>query len=149
MDWRAERARPEDLAAGLELIRRAELPDTDVAERFGNYFVVRDEGRVVGIGGLEVHGDDGLVRSLAVESAFRRQGIGRLLVEAALGLARINQLSAVYLLTTTARAFFSRHGFEECPRQEAPPSIRESWEFRTGCPQSAVLMRMVLEPSRR
>ncbi len=149
MDWKAERARPEDLAPGLELIRRAELPDTDVAERFGNYFVVRDEGRVVGIGGLEVHDDDGLLRSLAVESAFRGQGIGLLLVEAVLGLARINQLSAVYLLTTTERAFFSKRGFEECPRQEAPPAIRQSWEFRTGCPLSAVLMRKVLEASSR
>jgi amino-acid N-acetyltransferase len=149
MDWMAERARPEDLAPGLELIGRAELPETDVAERFGNYFVVRDEGRVVGIGGLEVHGDDGLLRSLAVESAYRGQGIGLLLIGAVLGLARINQLSAVYLLTTTTRGFFLRYGFEECPRQKAPPLIRESWEFRTGCPQSATLMRKVLEPSSR
>jgi amino-acid N-acetyltransferase len=147
MDWKAERARPEDLGPGLELIRRAGLPEADVAERFGNYFVVRDEGRVVGIGGLEVHGDDGLLRSLAVEAAYRGQGLGTLLVDAVLELSRLNQLVAVYLLTTTERAFFSRRGFVDCPRADAPAAIRDCWEFRTGCPKSAVFMKRALEPS--
>jgi amino-acid N-acetyltransferase len=149
MDWKAERARAEDLAAGLELIRQAGLPVTDVAERFGHFFVVRDEGRLVGIGGLEIHGENGLLRSVVVEPAYRGQGLGTMLVEALLELARINQLASLYLLAETAREFFVQRGFEDCPREAAPPGIRESWELQTGCPASAAFMTRRLAPSTR
>ncbi len=51
------------------------------------------------------------------------------------------ELRSVYLLTTTARDYFARRGFADCPREEAPAAIRESWEFRTGCPSTAAFMK--------
>jgi amino-acid N-acetyltransferase len=142
MVFRAEAAQPHDLKAALDLLRRSDLPDKDVAERWRHYFVVReDDGRVVGVGGLEVHGDDGLLRSVAVDPDYRQQGLGGMLVEAALGLARRLDLRAVYLLTTTARDFFAARGFSDCSRDEAPEAIRASWEFRTGCPATAAFMK--------
>ena len=33
-----------------------------------------------------------------------------------------------------------RHGFAVCSRDEAPAAVRGSWEFRSGCPATAVLM---------
>jgi len=146
MALQAEPARPHDLAEALALLARVELPLHDVAERWGHYFVVReDDGRVVGVAGLEVHGEDGLLRSVAVERQYRGQGLAAALVAAALERARIVPLRAVYLLTTTARAYFARHGFAECAREEAPRALRDSWEFRTGCPQTAVLMKRPVE----
>jgi len=142
MPLRAEAARPHDLQDALDLLRRDGLAEHGVAERWGHYFVVReDDGRVVGTGGLEVHATDGLLRSVAVEASYRGQGLGVALVDAVVARAVQLDLRSVYLLTTTARDFFLRHGFAECPRDEAPASIRESWEFRTGCPASAVLMK--------
>ena len=142
MTLRAEPARPHDLQDALDLLRRCELPEHGVAERWGHYFVVReDDGRVVGTGGLEVHGTDGLLRSVGVEADYRGQGLGVKLVEAVVERATQLDLRAVYLLTTTARDFFARRRFADSPRDEAPAPIRESWEFRTGCPATAVLMK--------
>ena len=54
---------------------------------------------------------------------------------------RRERLQDVYLLTTTAHDYFARRGFADCARGEAPAAIRDSWEFRTGCPTSSSLMR--------
>jgi amino-acid N-acetyltransferase len=142
MTLHAEPARPHDLRGALDLLGRAELTEQDVAERWGHYFVVReDDGRVVGVAGLEIHGEDGLLRSVAVDADYRGQGIAASLVEAAVQRAKRVNLRAVYLLTTTARDYFARHAFTDCPREEAPAAIRESWEFRTGCPSTAAFMK--------
>jgi amino-acid N-acetyltransferase len=142
MALRAQPARPHDLPGALDLLGRSELSGKDVAERWGHYFVVReDDARVVAVAGLEVHGEDGLLRSVAVDPDYRSQGLAASLVEAAMVRARQLELRSVYLLTTSARDYFTRQGFGDCPREEAPPAIRESWEFRAGCPSTAVLMR--------
>ncbi len=141
MTLRAEPARPHDLAGALDLLRRCELPEQDVAERFGHYFVVReDDGRVVAVAGLEVHGADGLLRGVAVDPDYRRQGLAAALVGEALARAKVLEMREVYLLTTSARAYFERLGFSVRPRAEAPAAIRDSWEFRSGCPASATFM---------
>jgi amino-acid N-acetyltransferase len=142
MTLRAEPARPHDLRGALDLLGRAELTEQDVAERWGHYFVVReDDGRVVGVAGLEIHGEDGLLRSVAVDTEYRGQGLAASLVEATVERAKRVNLRAVYLLTTTARDYFVRRGFADCPREDAPAAVRESWEFRTGCPSTASFMK--------
>jgi len=142
MALHAEPARPHHLREALDLLGRSALSEQDVAEGWGHYFVVReDDGRVVGVSGLEVHGEDGLLRSVAVDQDYRGLGLAALLVEAVLERAKRVGLRAVYLLTTTARDYFARQGFVDCPREEAPPGIRQSWEYRTGCPSTAALMK--------
>jgi len=142
MTLRAEPARPHDLRGALDLLGRSELTEQDVAERWGHYFVVReDDGRVVGVAGLEIHGVDGLLRSVAVDPDYRGQGIAASLVEAAMERAKRIRLRAVYLLTTTARDYFARRAFADCPREQAPAGIRESWEYRSGCPSTAAFMK--------
>ncbi len=125
----------------MNLIEQAELPLQGVVDSFGNYLVVREDERLVGVCGLEVHDTEALLRSVAVDKDFQGQGIGVALVDAALELARKMSLKAVYLLTTTAQGFFERCGFVSLPRSEAPVGIRESWEFKTGCVHSAVFMK--------
>jgi amino-acid N-acetyltransferase len=142
MTLHAEPARPHDLRGALDLLGRSQLTDRDVSEGWGHYFVVReDDGRVVGVAGLELHGEHGLLRSVAVDADYRGQGLAAALVEAVLQRAARVGLRSVYLLTTTARDYFARRGFDECPRAEAPAGIRESWEFKSGCPSTATLMR--------
>jgi amino-acid N-acetyltransferase len=142
MTLHAEPARPHDLRGALYVLGRSELTEQDVTERWGHYFVVReDDGRVVAVAGLEVHGEDGLLRSVAVDPDYRGQGLAASLVDAAMDRARQVRLRSVYLLTTTARDYFVRHAFADCPREEAPAAIRDSWEFRTGCPSTAAFMK--------
>jgi N-acetylglutamate synthase-like GNAT family acetyltransferase len=141
MSLTSEPARPHDLEPALALLREAELPTNGVLEQFGHFFVVRDAGLLVGVCGLEVHGEDGLLRSLVVAPTYRGKGVAADLVAAALGLAHKMSLRAVYLLTTTARDYFGRLGFVPFPRDDAPAGIRESWEFQSGCPKSSAFMR--------
>jgi amino-acid N-acetyltransferase len=147
MAFEAEPARPDDLASALDLLREAALPEAGVVESFGHYLVVRDDERLVGLCGLEVHGADGLLRSVAVAADYRGCGVGRALVAGALRLAPRLGVETVYLLTTTARGFFLRHGFVDAPRDAAPEGIRASWEFRAGCPTSSAFMRRSARPS--
>ncbi len=144
MSLEVEGARAHDLPAALELLRRADLPDEGVVDQFGNYFVVRDDVRLVGLGGLEVHGGDGLLRSLVVDPQYRGEGVGIRLIDFAVALARKMRLAAVYLLTTTAHDYFAKRGFADCPRDQAPAGIRDAWEFKAGCPQQAAFMKLAL-----
>jgi len=148
MTLHAEPARAHDLRGALDLLGRAELTAQDVSEGWGHYFVVReDDGRVVGVAGLELHGEDGLLRSVAIDEDYRGQGLAASLVEAVLERAGRVGLHAVYLLTTSARDYFERRGFTSCARDTAPPLIRESWEFKSGCPSSAAFMRRAVVSS--
>jgi N-acetylglutamate synthase-like GNAT family acetyltransferase len=141
MPYPPEPAKPHDLPEALDLLRRSQLPTQGVVEHFGNYVVVRDEGHLVGMAGIEIYGSDGLLRSVVVDPDYRGEGAGRALIDGAMAMAKRMALRQVYLLTTGARAYFERQGFADCARDQAPPSIQQSWEFREGCPSSSALMR--------
>jgi amino-acid N-acetyltransferase len=143
-----ERSRPEDLQEALALLHAVDLPSEGVAEGFRDYLVVRDGRRLVAVCGLETHGPHGLLRSLAVEAECRGAGLGASLVEEAVTRAAARGMRDVYLLTTTARPFFLRHGFVDVPREQAPDPIRDSWEYTTGCPDDAAFMRRPLASTR-
>ena len=149
MPFRVEPAQAHDLASAMALLHRVSLPDHGVAEHFGHYLVVRDASRLVGMCGVEVCGDDGLLRSVAIDPDYRGEGIGGLLVAGAQDLARKLGLDALYLLTTTAGPYFQRHGFQDLAREKAPAAVRESWEFASGCPSSSALMRWPARPQSR
>ena len=104
--------------------------------------VREDDGRVVAVAGLEVHGEDGLLRSVAVDPDYRGQGLAASLVEAAMERAQLRRACAPSTCSRRRRRdYFARHGFADCPREDAPAAIRESWEFRTGCPSTAAFMK--------
>ena len=99
---------------------------------------MREGARIVGVAGLEAHGRDGLLRSVAVEAAHRRTGLGKALIADRLRTA--STLDGVYLLTTTAADFFRALGFTDAARDQAPAALRASSEFATVCPSSAVYL---------
>jgi N-acetylglutamate synthase-like GNAT family acetyltransferase len=134
-------ARADELDAVLAIITAAELPTAGVSDFFpSGYAVARSGSNVVAVAGLEIHGDVGLLRSLAVLPAQRRAGVARQLVENRLSAAREQSLRAVYLLTTTASDYFRGLGFEDRARTKAPEVLRQSSEFRTVCPESAACL---------
>lgn len=136
-----EAARPEDLAGVLSLLGRQGLP-VDGAERLGDALLVaRLEERIVGAAGLELYADGALLRSVVVDPGIQGQGLGRRLTDAALTLAAERGATSVFLLTTTAAQFFPRFGFERIERDDVPESVRQSVEFQSACPASAVVMR--------
>jgi len=134
-----------DLPALLALLRQCELLETGVAEAIDGFCVARSAGALVGCAGLETYGELGLLRSVAVEVSARSAGLGTQLVESVAAAARAQGLRELFLLTTTAAPFFERRGFVSVLRPSVPEQIADSWEFRVGCPQTALAMRLALK----
>lgn len=139
------KARPEELAAVDGLLAAAGLPTVGVAEALDGFVVAEEADALVGVAGLEVHGDEGVLRSVAVAPSRRGSGVGARLTEAVLESARDAGLRRVWLLTTTAEGYFPRHGFRPAEREAASAAVRQSVEFREACPASAVAMVLELE----
>lgn len=129
------------------MLAEAELPGEGLEDQFGEGYVVAEiDGRVVGAGGIEIHGSYGLLRSVVVREEKRGHGLGEIIVNDRLKWSARKGLRAVYLLTTTVPQFFEHIGFTEMKRSEMPDEIRVSKEFSDICPASAIAMMVRLDP---
>jgi amino-acid N-acetyltransferase len=135
-----------DLDEIRSLLAAARLPTSDFATARPALVVARAAGELVGVGGVEMHGASGLLRSVAVAPAQRRSGLGREIVARLEQESRAAGLSELVLLTETARPFFERLGYRVIDRAAAPAAVQASAEFKSLCPQSAACMMKPLLP---
>jgi amino-acid N-acetyltransferase len=148
MNVMIDRAEAKDIDDVLSLLAGAHLPVEGVAEHFGQFFVARDGGRVVGCVGQERYGNVSLLRSLTVSPDLRQGGLGKALARRLLDEARASGVSEVVLLTTTATGFFARHfGFIETERDQFDESFADSPEWGLPRCSSAVCMRLLIDRS--
>jgi amino-acid N-acetyltransferase len=136
-----------DLEPVLELLDQNKLPKAGVAEHLQNFILAFGEDKLVGCAGLEIHGNAGLLRSVAIAPEYQKQGLGSRLTEGILDLAEHYRLSSVSLLTETAKDYFPRFGFVEVSKVELPASLKDSAEFKGACPDSATAMMLELQNS--
>jgi amino-acid N-acetyltransferase len=134
-----------DLTPILALLARTDLPPDGLRDHLATTLVARSGQAIVGCAALELYGAAALLRSVAVEPSHQGQGLGQQLTRAALDLARQHGVHEVYLLTTTAGAFFPRFGFEPVARTDVPAAVQQSVEFTSACPVSALVMRLRLD----
>jgi amino-acid N-acetyltransferase len=135
------RGRAPDLAAVLALLHDGRLPTEDLTSAPGlQLWVLESEGRLLGVIGLERFGTGALLRSLAVASGHQRHGFGHELVTRLEQDAQSAGVERLVLLTETAEAFFRRLGYEPIDRRYVPEEIKQSAEFRSLCPLSAVCL---------
>lgn len=99
---------------------------------------------LVGTGGLEVYESYGLLRSLSVKLGIRGKSVGTNITEYLIDEARRRKLKAIYLLTETARGFFTKRGFQDASREAVPDPLKKSSEFSNVCPSSAAVMVLEL-----
>lgn len=123
------------------LLAANNLPHEDLRATPASFFLATDGGDVVGIGGIEAHGSQGLLRSVVVPEPRRGQGHGTRLLAALERRARAGGIEVLYLLTTTAPAFFRRRGYGEISRESVPADIRQTRQFSERCPASAACLR--------
>jgi amino-acid N-acetyltransferase len=133
-----------DLENVLGLLESAQLPKAGVAENIQNFMLALEQDKIVGCAGLEIHGNVGLLRSVAVDTQYQKQGLGSRLTESILDLAEHHRLPSISLLTETAKDYFPRFGFAEVSRKDLPASLKESAEFKGACPDSALAMMLEL-----
>jgi len=130
-----------DLPEVRNLLMRHHLPLAGVDDHLQTLLVAKEGSQVVGAAALELYADGALLRSVAVDPSHQGRRLGHVLTEAALRLAQTHRAETVFLLTTTAAAFFPRFGFEPIARDDVPASVQASVEFQSACPASATVMR--------
>jgi len=129
------------LAGAMALLASAQLPTEDLSDAHCEHFFFTGTcGSPTALIGLELFGDVALLRSLVVAQQARGAGAGSALVRHAETYAREHGGHTLYLLTTTAEAFFERRGYARTDRQSAPPAIRATREFAGICPASSAFM---------
>jgi amino-acid N-acetyltransferase len=133
------------LQAAIALLEAAKLPTADLtAAHCEHFFYTGPAQAPTGLVGLELFGETALLRSLVVSPERRGTGAGTALLRHAEQIARASGARELYLLTTTAEAFFARHGYESRARDAAPAAIRATREFSGICPASSAFMCRVL-----
>jgi len=122
-------------------LRNAKLPfgDVDAPDHLFWRFET-DDLIPAGFGGLEIRGEDALLRSVVTLPPVRTRGVGAAIVAILEVEARARGCRGLWLLTTTAAEFFAELGYGECDRAAVPPAIRTTTEFATLCPASATVM---------
>src|SRR5687767_9107931 len=88
-----------------------------------------DTGELIGSGGLEMYGDSALLRSVAIKEHVRGQELGKKIVDDLVTQARNSKINNIFLLTETAKDFFTKKGFTIVSRDEVPSQVKASSEF--------------------
>ena len=139
-------AEAEDFETVCDLLILVGLPQDDLTPEHLQHFVVADhDGLIRGVVGLEPLGDDALVRSLAVASDYRGQGVAGRLLDEIEAVAKKKGLKRLFGLTTTAEAYLMLRGFLRIDRSSVPSMVAASAQFALLCPSEAVCLEKRLD----
>jgi DNA-binding MarR family transcriptional regulator/N-acetylglutamate synthase-like GNAT family acetyltransferase len=118
------------------------LPLDGVQEHLADFAVGELDRRVVCAAGFEFYGTDALLRSVVMSPAERGKGRGKQLISYMVEYAAARGVTRLYLLTTTAAAYFSKMGFVHVDRALLPQALQQSRELQGACPASASAMSL-------
>jgi UDP-N-acetylmuramate: L-alanyl-gamma-D-glutamyl-meso-diaminopimelate ligase len=138
---------PGDIDKIRALLDQVGLDWRDLAdEDYRNFLVLRNEDGLVGCIGLEIYGEDAILRSLAVNPNGRGQGYGWMLADTEIQYARHRGVRRIYLLTPeTASDFFAEKlGFRVVDVSTVSDAVAQSSTFRSQRGKSPMTMRLDL-----
>jgi amino-acid N-acetyltransferase len=125
------KAKLEDLEGVIQLLNSTNLTVEGVRPNLENFFVARDDnGKLIGIAGLEYYGESALMRSVAVSNQHRGEGVGGSLVERCIAESKEFKIRRLYLLTETAEKFMRRFGFRPIDKGAIDSKLQASEEFK-------------------
>jgi UDP-N-acetylmuramate: L-alanyl-gamma-D-glutamyl-meso-diaminopimelate ligase len=139
-------ARRSDVPDLQALLTRVQLHGESVSEvSYSSFFTLRNEQGLAGCVALEVLGDDGILRALAVDSESRGIGYGWMLADMAVSHARYRGVRRIYLLTATASDFFAaKLGFRIIDPSTVSARVSASAAFAQSGDAGLVSMRLDL-----
>jgi amino-acid N-acetyltransferase len=124
----------------ISLLQQQQLPTSDLDEDILLYLLMNGE-KVIGTAGLEIFEDCALLRSVSVIKQEQGKGFGRIINEEIEKYAKDSGITCLYLLTTTAKDFFDKQGYCTIKREDSPVAIKQTAEFISLCPSTAVVMK--------
>ena len=98
----------------------------------------------VGFGGLEILGEEALLRALVTLPPLRRRGYAAAMVEVIETEAVAHQMRRLYVMTTNLSAFFARLGYAPCGADEVPATVRASAQYAALRPAMPAVMMKAL-----
>ena len=128
----------------IMLLTAVNLAIADLPETMDNFIAAIQDGILVGVIGLEVYGNYGLIRSLAVNPKYRRSGIADKLLTHLENVSTQTGLSDLYLFTETAAAYFKQKNYITITRNNVPKAVRQASQFSHVCPLTAIVMKKKL-----
>lgn len=119
------------------------MPQDELAREIAQgvvFWVAEDEGRILGVMGIQDKGAVALVRHAYVASAAQRRGVGTMLLRHVLGLAGKPVLIGTWAAASWAIDFYRRNGFSVVPGAEKNRLLRTYWSI----PERQVEVSVVL-----
>ena len=135
-----EKLTPGQMPEAMSLLQKNNLPIDDL-NNDTNLFGTYEDEELIGVAGIELYGENALIRSVCVDEAYRSQGMAEILTQHIEQYARSKGACNLFLLTTTAENYFQRKGFVKVDRNEVPQNVQLSTEFSTVCPTSAAVLK--------
>lgn len=142
--FQIRRASSADLPCVRRLLESSDLPCDGIDDALNTLLVATQDGKIVGSAALEIYGENALLRSVAVGKAARSKGLGHQLTEEILLLGDRLGINRTFLLTETAENYFPRFGFTPVDREAIPSEVKDSVEFTSACPESALAMERTI-----
>ena len=118
-----------DLPEMIRLLEAADLPTRAIEPFIDTFMVAELDGALVAVGGIEVHADTAVLRSVAVDEALRGAGVGHGLSVRLIGLAYMHGVNDIYLFTGNASRFWEKQGFTMISLDDWRQPARASWQF--------------------
>lgn len=120
-----------DLGAMRGLLADVGLGTESLLVPSSRYWVAEDsQGALVGVVGIELAMHAALLRSLGVHPHWRGHGLGSLLVQRIVSVARELTYLRVYLFSTGANSYWTRQGFREVPADELVAALPHAPQVR-------------------
>lgn len=105
---------------------------SEIYENIRDFYVIREEGKVVGCGALHVYWSDlAEVRTVAVAEDRHNQGLGAKVMKACISEAGELGIPQLFCLTYK-KGFFEKQGFKEVDKTQLP---RKIWSECYRCPK--------------
>lgn len=133
-----------DYTAVATLLQSASLPVEGVAEHFQRFLVAENDTGIIGAIGLEMYADTALLRSAVLHPSLQNKGVGTLLYDCLIEMAKSAGVKRLILLTDTAEEYFARKGFRRIDAKSVTGPITTSVEFTGACPSHAACMELYL-----
>jgi amino-acid N-acetyltransferase len=140
MCFKIQKAKNKQIDEIKILLAKHMLPIDDIKNGHIDFLAVTQKQKVIGVIGVELYQNTGLLRSLVVDPEYRNQRLGKKLVEALFQNCISNKVDELYLLTSTAVLFFEKLGFRSVERENVPNSIMQTEQFKTLCPSLSIVM---------
>ena len=94
-----------DFNSICELLESENLPTIDIQQDLLHFFVIERNKKILAVIGLEIYGEEALLRSMVVDREYRNQSLATLLVHELIKYGNDNGVKTIYLITTTAEGY--------------------------------------------